>query len=201
MGIGFQKKLTQFLSIFECVLLIALLCLLSVLQLFYQHLLDSTVVFQDIGLLMIICGLLLNWRFGRRPGHYVLLSMSAIYLAISSMRQLLVYVLPVDGFWLVLSQPYTWILLLSIVMAVIFIGHVLLESYLKPYYHPWRAHGLKSLKLSHLFSGLALLFVSTHMGAAVISCGPVACQQKATTYQGSVLFSKEARVEFDRLTG
>lgn len=137
---------------------------------------------QRVGMIGIIFGFLLNFRFGYHPSHYAIVLLSALFTAFVAMRQIALHVIPGTGAYgdaIFGYHLYTWAFIIAMVVVV---TTIVLMSLDPQYHQPAKTAKLSTLWMKILFIAAGAMLV-LNMVSVVMECGWGACPDNPVKYE------------------
>lgn len=159
--------------------------LISVMTFYFQlaqHELPCPLcLLQRVGMVWIIFGFLLNFRFGYHPSHYAIVLVSCVFTAFVAMRQIVLHVIPGTGAYgsaVFGLHLYTWSFIAAI---LILLSTIILMAIDKQYVKEPRENSVSSGWVNTLFM-LALFIIALNIISVILECGFDACPDNPVSY-------------------
>lgn len=173
--------LTKWMNILEMTGVMFALLMAFIIQFALHELPCPLCLLQRVGFLSIAFGFLLNIRFGRRPSHYAIALMSAIYTSFVALRQIALHVVPGTGSYgqaFMGLHLYTWSYVAS--MLVVFVTIVIMG--MDKQYQPSTQQDSRLSTFIHLVFGVMFLLVAANLVSLFLECGFSQCPDDPTRY-------------------
>lgn len=169
-------------NMIEYIAVLSILFIAFYFQIVMNELPCPLCLLQRAGMMGIIFGFLLNFRFGYYPSHYAIVILSALFTAFVAMRQIALHVVPGTGAYgsaFLGYHLYTWAFIVSMTVAV---STVLLFS-LDKQYHQMKLHPILSKMAMKIFFLLAAIIIALNIASVVMECGLSACPDNPVRYE------------------
>ncbi len=180
--IPFGFKLAKLGNLVEYMAVLLILCMTFYFQLVLHELPCPLCLLQRVGMMGIIFGFLLNFRFGYHPSHYAIVLLSSVFTAFVAMRQIALHVIPGTGAYgsaFLGLHLYTWSFIAAILIAL---STIVLMGIDKQYLKEVKATVFSKRWLNTLFA-LALFIITLNIISVTLECGFSACPDNPVTYE------------------
>lgn len=179
---SFGFKLAKMGNLIEYTAVLLILIMTFYFQLVLNELPCPLCLLQRLGMMGIIFGFLLNFRFGYYPSHYAIVLLSSLFTAFVAMRQIALHVIPGTGAYgsaFFGLHLYTW----SFIAAMlILISTIILMAIDKQYVKDVKESRFSSRWVNALFI-LALFIITLNIISVTLECGFSACPDNPVTYE------------------
>lgn len=137
---------------------------------------------QRVGMIGILFGFLLNFRFGFRPSHYAIVLLSGFFTSFVALRQIALHVIPgtaAYGSAIFGLHLYTWSFIAALVVVV---STTLMLSVDKQYQQQRKANSRWRHAVNMLFI-LTIFIIAANMVSVILECGTKVCPDNPVRYE------------------
>jgi len=176
-----MKAVIQLINFLELIAIILVLVLALIFQFAFHELPCPLCLLQRVGFFGIAFSFLLNCRFGLRPSHYALATLSALFTAMVALRQVALHVVPGTGGYgpaVFGFHMYTWSFFIAFIILVV----TAIIQGIDPQYFPEKSREPRWKGLAHFLFAVLMIVVLINLVSVFAECGLAQCPDNPVKY-------------------